>query len=150
MAVSELHKKLQHKGLMYLRNNSYWVSAKEIRMGDIIDIWGISPSLEYTCAAIEVKVSRSDFNSASQKRKNNCAETIANRCYILCPSGLIQINEVHEDWGLLWYNKKTDRIINKKKPVFKDMKNWIKLVALTNFLWSGINNPKSLKETKSN
>jgi len=141
---SDLHKKLQYKGYNYLHNKSYWVGAEEIRMGDIIDVWGISPSLNYTCAAIEVKVSRNDFHSFSQKCKNERAGLIANLCYILCPKDLIQIEDVHKDWGLLWYNEKTDRIMNKKMPVFQDMDDKKKLIALTDFLWSGINTVKKV------
>lgn len=142
---SELHQKLQDKGLQYLRNKTYWVSEREISIGWIIDVWGLSPSRNYECSAIEVKVSRSDFFSKSQKDKNIHPSSIANTCYILCPQGLIQIEDVHDDWGLLWYNEKTDRIINKKMPVRQEMTDRMKLVALTNFLWSGINHPKRLE-----
>lgn len=148
---SNLHQELQNKALTYLRNKSYWISEMEISTGmGIIDVWGLSPSLNYVCSAIEVKVSRNDFKSSSQKYKNGYADCIANTCYILCPVGLIQPEEIHQDWGLLWYNEKTDRIINKKQPKFQEMSERLKLIALTNFLWSGANQPKKLTNQTTN
>lgn len=131
---------------MYLRNKSYWVSHQEITScGGIIDVWGLSLTLDFVCSAIEVKISRNDFLTKSQKMKNNISENIANTCYILCPVGLIQEYEVHEDWGLLWYNEEKDRILNKKMPKFKEMSDRKKLIALSNFLWSGRNKQKKIK-----
>lgn len=145
---SELHRRLQDKALMYLRHKSYWVSHQEIAIGWIIDVWGMSPSLNYECSAIEVKVSRNDFFSRSQKNKNLHPDSIANTCYILCPAGLIQPHEVFEKWGLLWYDGRTDRIVNKRMPERVEMTDRMKLIALSNFLWSGINQPKQLTITQ--
>ena len=142
---SDLHLKLQRKGQRYLFNNSYWITEQEVSGAcGIVDVWGLSFALDYTCSAIEVKVSRNDFRSASQQYKNNNADSIANLCYILCPKEMIKIEEVHNNWGLLWYNEKTDRIINKKKPKFVDMDDRKKLISLSNFLWSGANCPKKI------
>jgi len=139
---SELHSELQDKAMDYLLAKSYWVRAIEMRMlAGIIDVWGMSRSLDFATSAIEVKVSRNDFMSRSQKWKNHNAQMIANTCYILCPYGLIQPDEVHPDWGLLWYREGRN-IINKKQPKFNEMSDRKKLEIMIHFLSSGVNQIK--------
>ena len=74
-----------------------------------IDVWGLSRANGFKSMAIEVKVSRSDLKTYSQRVRNTHPEAIANECYILCPAGLIQPEEVAESWGLLWY-KEVDEV----------------------------------------
>ena len=141
---SKLHQKLQNKAMNYLLAKSYWVRAIEMpTSAGIIDVWGMSRSLDFATSAIEVKVSRNDFRSKSQKWKNHNARMIANTCYILCPYGLIRPDEVHPDWGLLWY-REGQNIINKKQPKFNKMSDRKKLGTLIYFLSSGLNQPKQL------
>jgi len=141
---SELHQKLQDRAMDYLLAKSYWVKVIEMPtpMG-IIDVWGLSRQKDFNTMAIEVKVSRSDFRSNSQKFKNQVAHLIANECYILCPEGLIRPEEVNENWGLLWYGE-GKRLMNKKKPRFMEMDDRQKLKIMIRFLSSGINQPKKL------
>ena len=94
--------------------------------------------------AIEVKVSRKDFRSNSQKYKEASTNMghIANYCYVFCPANLIQPEEVDPLWGLLWYEE-GKRIINKKKAVFVEMSDRQKLAIIISFLSSGVNKPKT-------
>ena len=156
---SELHSELQHKARVYLLNKTYWICSEEMPtpMG-IIDCWGMSRARGFETMAIEVKVSRADFRSNSQKLKEGHPEGIANECYILCPAGLIQPEEVHEDWGLLWYHEGQDKILdskasrlsNKKKATRFEMTDRAKLEILINFLENGANSviPKKLEEIR--
>ena len=136
---SKFHLKLQHKAMDYMLAKSYWIKAIEMPIpAGVIDIWGLSRSQDYETMAIEVKVSKKDFRSKSQKYKEYNSGTIANRCYILCPAGLIQPEEVNPHWGLLWY-KEGKNLINKKQATFLAMPDRQKLEILIHFLSSGLN-----------
>lgn len=139
---SKLHLKLQYKAIDYLLAKSYWIKTIEMPTPNgIIDVWGLSRSNDFKTIAIEVKVSRNDFKSHSQKYKEYNSGLIANECYILCPEGLIKLDEVNPYWGLLWY-KEGKKLINKKKPSFLEMSDRDKLEIMIYFLSSGINQPK--------
>ena len=142
---SELHKRLQVKGENYLLHKGYWVRAREMPTnGGIIDVWGISNIRDYETAAIEVKVSRNDYRSRSQKYKEHSAEYIANYCYILCPEYLMGLEHESPNWGVLWYSEKTDRLKLMRKPIRFEMTDRAKLGAIINFFYSGINKPNKL------
>lgn len=141
---SELHSKLQDKAMNYLLAKSYWIKAVEMPTPvGIIDVWGLSRACDFATMAVEVKVSRNDFRSNSQKYKNQRPSHIANSCYILCPAELIKPEEVNEDWGLLWYQE-GKKLVNKKQARFVEMSDRQKLEILIYFLHSGVNNPKPL------
>ncbi len=136
---SKTHSELQDKAIDYLLAKSYWISTQEMpTLGGIIDVWGISRALDYITCAIEVKVSKQDHRSRSQKDKEYNSGAIANTNYILCPAGLIQPEEVNPYWGLLWYEE-GKRLMNKKQPKFFEQTDREKLGALIHLLSSGIN-----------
>ena len=87
--------------------------------------------------AIEVKISKSDFRSRSQKYKEFSSFPLGNYQYILCPKGLILPEECHYEWGLLWWDGK--RMINKKKAPRIEMTASQKLDVLIYFLNNGMN-----------
>ncbi len=122
---SELHKELKERALWYVWNKGYRISRKEKSAGyyGIYDVWGISYQTYYTIG-IEVKISKSDFLAAHRYKERRLAEQRmdnglywggANESYYVCPSGLIQPDEVGV-YGLLWWTGK--RLVNKKKPSF--------------------------------
>ena len=65
----------------------------------------------------EIKVSRSDF---MQDEKWHMYLTYCNMFYFVCPSGLIQPEELPENVGLLWVSKTGSRLYKKKKAVYQD------------------------------
>jgi len=147
MSKSDLHLQLQYKALNYLQNKQYWVRAIEMPTPvGIIDAWGISNVNNYETAAIEVKVSRNDYKSRSQKYKEFSAENIANYCYLLCPVGMINNNE-SLNWGILWYYEKSDRLRLVRKPTRFEMTDKAKLAVMIHFFYSGLNNPDKLLKT---
>ena len=149
MSVSKLHLQLQYKALNYLQNKQYWIKAMEMPTPvGIIDVWGISNANNYETSAIEVKVSRSDYRSQSQKYKEFSSENIANYCYLLCPEGLIQEHE-SPNWGILWYYEKSNRLRLVKKPTRFKMTELAKLAVMIHFFESGLNNPEKLLKPKS-
>ena len=111
----------------------------------IIDAWGISNANNYETAAIEVKVSRNDYHSKSQKYKEFTAEHIANYCYLLCPEGLIKETE-SKNWGILWYSEKTGRLQLIRPAIRFEMTDRYKIDVMIHFFYSGLNNPKKLLE----
>ncbi len=131
-------------------SKAYWICVQEMPspMG-YIDSWGMSRANNFNTMAIEVKISRSDFKTYSQRVRNDRPEAMANECYILCPAGLIQPEEVDEKWGLLWYEShpiqfeghdvKETRLVNKKKAPFIEMSDRAKLEILIHFLTNGAN-----------
>lgn len=143
MGKSELHSDLQFCAERYLRNKQYWICGQEVPMPmGICDAWGMTSNNGYPqneTMAIEVKVSRSDHRSKSQQYKENNPRPLGNYQYILCPKDLIRPEEIHEEWGLLWYDEEKDRIYNKKKAPFLEMTAEQKLEVLIFFLDNGIN-----------
>lgn len=144
MAKSDLHTKLQNKGAFYLLNKGYWIKTLEMPSPvGIIDVWGISNSNHYETTAIEVKVSKSDYNSRSQKYKEFSSENLANNCYLLCPKGLIT-EPRHPNWGLLWYDELTDRLKLIKKPIRFEMTELAKIHIMVHLFQNTQNNPEKL------
>lgn len=143
---SDLHSKLQDIAEVYSMNKGYWLCGQEVPMPvGICDVWGMSRRDNYETMAIEVKVSRTDFRSPSQIYKETSSFNLGNYQYVLCPKDMIQPHEVHEQWGLLWWNGK--RIINKKKAPKLEMTDTEKLRVLLYFLHNGSNQkrPKLLE-----
>lgn len=99
-------------------------------------------SLHAELQDIEVKVSRSDFRSRSQKYKEVSSFPLGNLQYVLCPAGLIQPHECHEEWGLLWWGE--GRMVNKRKAPKLEMTAQQKLDVLISFLNNGnnVNRPR--------
>jgi len=144
---SDLHKELQVHAQGYLYNKGYWICGQEVPMPlGVCDAWGMKRAWSigeafkengHPSMAIEVKVSRTDFRSRSQKYKEFSSTPLGNYQYVLCPAGMIQPEEVHAEWGLLWWRGK--RIINKKKAPELKMTACQKLEVLLYFLNNGMN-----------
>lgn len=133
MAESKEHRELKERACQYLLNQNYRLARMEKNCGyyGIADAWGINfQSLD--TKIIEVKISRADFLSDKYKKNKIGWHTPAEKVYYLCPSGLIQPEEVGESVGLLWFNG--SRLINKKKAPFHKVLISIKLRILIDFL----------------
>src|SRR3990167_1588860 len=132
MSESILHKELKHRAAIYLLNKGYWICGEEVPMPvGICDAWGMK-RWDKDTMAIEVKVSRADFRSASQRYKETSGFILGNHQYILCPDNLIHSIDVHPSWGLLWWNG--SRMVNKKKAMRVEMTAENKLDTLQYFL----------------
>ncbi len=137
---SELHKKLKERAVKYLWNKGYWMADTEIESGYCgrYDAWGMT--IHTQTMGIEVKVSRSDWrNNRYKEAKLEQKDSMsiyswggAEQNYILCPEDLIKPEEVHHQWGLLWWNG--NRLVNKKKAKFIKMTDKEKLQILVRFL----------------
>ena len=66
----------------------------------------------------EIKVSRSDFMA---DEKYYMYLDYCNVFYFVCPTGLIQPEELPENIGLLWVSKTGTRLYKKKKAAYRDI-----------------------------
>lgn len=57
----------------------------------------------WTSVLIEVKISRSDFNRDFKKPfRTNPKDGLGEYRYYCCPEGIIQVEDLPDNWGLLW------------------------------------------------
>jgi len=87
--------------------------------GQRMDAWALK--VTYKCLnaiGYEVKVSRSDFVNDEKWRTylRYCT-----RFYFVCPSGVIQPEELPDDTGLYWVAKTGSRLLRKKLAPFRDI-----------------------------
>lgn len=106
-------KETTEKLLDCLRNrhpSAEWASFAELNMGTgrysgrKIDFYAMHlwPSKGYLKVAYEIKASRSDFRRELQDpEKRSGAEKVANECYFVMPSNIVQFDEIPQGWGLL-------------------------------------------------
>ena len=81
-------------------------------------------------AEFEVKISRSDFlRDKSKKRwKFKNEKAYFNYFYYVCPSGLINVSEVGEFHGLIYFDGKL-KVVKKAKLIHKKVLNREKLIS---------------------
>jgi hypothetical protein len=107
------HGRLCHIAAKWLHSKGCVFAVAELTAtcGEIPDAVGFKA---WTTYMVEVKVSRSDFLRDKKKRVRQIPEKgIGDFRYYLCPTGLIQPEEVPERWGLLYSDGK---IIKEIKP----------------------------------
>lgn len=104
-----MHSDICDMGARWIRTkspNKFPVVMVEIRsycpeQPDIIGFNGMDSVM------IEVKKSRSDFKKdASKFWRMNPDQAVGDFRFYLCPSNMIQIEELPEKWGLLWIDEK--------------------------------------------
>ena len=82
-----------------------------------LDAWAMKKSWVHPLSiGYEIKVSRSDFVNDEKWRGYL---PYCNEFYFVCPSGLIQPEELPDDTGLLWLAKTGTRLFKKKKPAYR-------------------------------
>ena len=125
-AVSKLtHDYLNERGAMFLKYEKHCgvvaVELKSYATDSIPNVIGFKQSCSYL---IESKVSRADYRADLKKphRHRLSMFAVGNYRYYLCPTDLIQVEDLPEGWGLLWIEKKTITII---KEVDRTMRRGI-------------------------
>lgn len=66
--------------------------------------------------AYEIKTSRSDF---LRDNKMNTYLEYCHELYLICPQGLILPTELPVEFGLMYYNPKTKKIVTRRKALFR-------------------------------
>ena len=108
--------------LAYKHANDVFI--EECKTGDSglgmkkLDAWVMPKSWSnMNITGYEVKVSRSDFLNDN---KWMAYLPYVNSMYFVCPSGLIQPEEVPENIGLMWVSKTGTKIYTKRKAIFQE------------------------------
>ncbi len=84
-----------------------------------LDAWRMARSWKNQCyIGFEIKVSRSDFLN-DDKWRNYLP--YCNAFYFVCPPGIIQIDELPPEVGLMYTSKNGKKLFIKKKSAFKDV-----------------------------
>lgn len=84
-----------------------------------IDGWAMKKSWAHPAVTgYEIKVSRQDF---LRDDKWPSYLPMCNSLYFVCPSGLIQVEEMPGDVGLMWVAKTGSRLYTKKKAAWRDV-----------------------------
>lgn len=97
------------------KNGSTWVSEGLL----ILDAVAIKKSWTKPCiTGYEIKVDRGDF---LRDEKWIYYREYCHRMYLVCPTGLIQPEELPADTGLKWYNPEKETFYTKKKAIFRDI-----------------------------
>jgi len=111
------------KGLLYRRHHGpEWAGFDELRSTTGIPLWqnrgrealryldffalNLYPSKDYLRVVYEIKTSRSDFlRELANPEKRTFAWDIANKCFFICPAGMIDKDEIPDGWGLIELTK---------------------------------------------
>ncbi len=84
-----------------------------------LDAWAMKKSWAHPCLdGYECKWSRSDFLRDEKVRDYL---PLCNRLWFVCPSGLIGVNEIPEQMGLLWAPETGTRLMTKKKAPHREI-----------------------------
>lgn len=85
----------------------------------ILDAWVMIKSWVHPkTIGYEIKVSRSDFLNDNKWHEYLC---YCNEFYFVCPSGLIQINELPPEVGLMYVSKTGAKLFKKKPAIYRDI-----------------------------
>ena len=84
-----------------------------------LDAWAMKRSWAHPLViGYEIKVTRSDF---LRDEKWRSYLPFCNQFSFVCPAGLIRVDEVGEDAGLIWVSLTGTRLYTKKKAPFRDV-----------------------------
>ncbi len=113
--VDAIQKLLENKHDLYVReckNGPTW-GARHRRL----DGWGLQRSWKNLAAdGYEIKVSRPDLMSDD---KWHDYLPMCNRLWFVCPSGIIQPEEMPAELGLMWASKNYKRLYKKKMAAYR-------------------------------
>lgn len=121
--------KLKYKNV---GRNHQWAIFEELRVGtgykskkkglnpeQRIDVWimNLWPSHNHLKMVFEIKVSRGDFlNEIKKPSKRKQAVGLSNQFYFIVPKGMLKVEEIPADCGLMEVNKELKIRIIKEAP----------------------------------
>jgi len=138
MTSKEIHTALR---ALFANRGDNSVYLEEFRAGTgyapgserYLDAWvmGTYPSSGLIRTAIEIKVSRSDFNREMRKSiKRDSALRISNEYYFAAPAGLIKEDDLPEEAGLIEVEDGVARIVVKAPYREGERASWIFVASL--------------------
>lgn len=121
--TDSLHYKLCQEGAKWMKRQRFsgykYIAVELVSIAaENPDVWGTNG---YQSTMIEVKTSRADFFKDKGKYcRTHQEHSVGNFRYYLCPDGVIQPNELPDNWGLLWWDgdQIKDMIIASKIDTF--------------------------------
>lgn len=116
------HKELNQIGLKFLQGKyaNYKYKSQIVRTelssaaGEIPDVVGFYSG---GCVIIESKTSKADFNRDKKKYHRQPSKGIGDYRFFLCKIDLISVDDLYDDWGLLYTDGVTTTII--KHPTYR-------------------------------
>lgn len=113
--TDSLHYKLCCEGAKWMKKHTYKYVAVELicTTAENPDVWGTNG---FNSMLIEVKTSRADFLNDKKKfvrQKQNARFALGNFRYYLAPAGIIEKEELPENWGLLEWDGKSISVIRR-------------------------------------
>lgn len=119
MAEGDIHKHLKRLALYWLKEKVADLVANEVEFANaysVADAVGLNLKRREV-RVIEVKVTKSDFLRDKKLFGDKTSYFLhAHYSYIMCPTGVIQPDEVPYGYGLLWVDE-YDKIEMVKKPI---------------------------------
>ncbi len=118
MAEGPVHKKLKDFGMIWLRDKVIDLTSREVKyknMRSIADVVGMNYKRK-EIRIIECKASREDY--FRDNKLMDLDESYYKHCnyfYIMCPEGILNLDDVPKEYGLLWLNS-NDEVIVKRSP----------------------------------
>lgn len=121
-ATNSLHYKLCCLGAKWMQKQHYgsykYVAVELICAGaENPDVWGTNG---YDSMLIEVKTSRQDFLNDKKKfarQAQNSKHATGNYRFYLAPVGIIKVEELPENWGLVEYDSETETLRTVKEAL---------------------------------
>lgn len=124
---------LQHLSRLHEDQKPPWVFYSEVKNGPswgqkgplgqkssklyIMDAVAIKKSWSSPCIeGFEIKVNRSDF---TQDKKWQNYQAYCHKFSFVCPVGLIKLDELPGDVGLLYYNPEHDCLFTKRRAMYR-------------------------------
>lgn len=100
------HYKLCQIGAKFLKKKkrTKYTACELVSSAELFDVWGITGVYSYM---IEVKTDYRDFlkdKEKFQRQERGAYYAIGNYRYYLCPTNLIKIEELPENYGLLYFD----------------------------------------------
>lgn len=128
------HEQLRKRAVQWLTNTKHCgVVLSEMVSGarEIPDAIGWKYGQSHV---VECKVSRSDWRANGDKPVERAENGVGKLRYILCPSGLIQPEEIQDGWGLLWWSLDSVNLRLKKEPAPRESNQSAEIVMLVSAL----------------
>jgi hypothetical protein len=111
MAEGPVHKRLKAAGMRFLKEKCTDVIAREVKYKNfrsIADVVGINLKRREV-RVIECKAVKSDYDR--DKKLLDLDQSYYKHCsyfYIMCPTGIINLDDVPKEYGLLWVNENNE------------------------------------------
>ena len=137
--TNSLHYELCKKGAEFMRKMEFgaikYIAVEIVTQGmECTDVYGTTG---WDSTIIEVKTSRADFKKDA-KKKSRLEQfkkySVGNYRYYLAPKGIINVNEIGENWGLLEWDIVTDTISMIKKAEYRECNNMGDLTILCSIM----------------